>query len=70
MVQHKGKTIVEEIKENGYVRWKALLMGVGGLLITILLYVDTRMVSKAQFDEAQKHIMIHLQDIKKQLNKK
>ena len=58
---------MREIKENGYVRWKGLFMAIGGLLLTMFLYLDNKMLSKAQFDEFKDHVMIHLTDIKKEI---
>jgi len=70
---------MDSIKENGYVRWKGFLLTIGSalsvggvVLMTMFLYMDNKisnLVSKAQYDESNKHIMISLTDIKNELNR-
>jgi len=61
---------MDEIKENGVVRWKGLITVIGGLVLSIFLYLDNKLLSKAQFQEFKTHVLIHLQDIKNELRYK
>jgi len=61
---------MNDIKENGYVRWKGLvtvLISVLVLIFGVYLHIDSRMLTKATFGEFKEHIMMHLVDIKEEL---
>jgi len=45
---------MSEIKENGVVRWKGFVSIMAGLLVTVFLYADAKMVSKAEFMQFEK----------------
>ena len=53
-----------EIKENGYVRWRGLFASMGGILLAMFLYLDSKMVSKAEFVQFEKRIIEAIQHIK------
>lgn len=55
---------MSEIKENGYVRWKGLFASMGGILLAMFLYLDSKMVSKDSFVQFEKRVIASLKDIK------
>ena len=68
---------MKELRENGYVRWKGFFVTLGGIMFTMggfifsmFLYLDSKIVTKDQFNEFKHHIMFVLTDIKKELDKK
>lgn len=66
----KTGILMNEIQHNGYVRWKGLLVTIGGFIFAIFLYLDSKIVTKDQFNEFKEHVMITLADIKEEVRKK
>ena len=67
---------MSEIKENGYVRWKGFLTTMGanflttmGIVFCLFLYVDSKMVSKAAFEQFEKRVISALFEIRKDLRR-
>ena len=66
---------MEGIKENGYVRWKGFLVTMGavlfamsGVLWTTFLYMDSKMLSEAQFLQFEKGLDKRLESIEKSIS--
>ena len=53
-----------DIRNNGYVRWKGLFTSIGGILLAMFLYLDSKMVSKAAFEQFEKRVIASLSEIK------
>jgi hypothetical protein len=83
VVHNIKESLMDSIKENGYIRWKGFLLTIGSalsmggvVLLTMFLYMDSKMsdmnnkmLSKDQFNEFSKHITTSLADIKNGLHK-
>lgn len=70
IMMKKEREVMSEIIENGYVKWKGLLVTIGGFIFAIFLYLDSKIVTKDQFNEFKEHVMITLADIKNEVRKK
>lgn len=55
---------MNKIKENGYVRWRGFFTTMGGVLLAMFLYLDSKMVSKAAFEQFEKRVIASLAEIK------
>ena len=63
-------TIMNEIKENGPVHWKGFLITMAAFTFGIFMYLDSKILTKDQFNEFKEHIMIYLEDMKQEIRKK
>ncbi len=60
-VAQQGVSMMGDIKENGYIRWKGFLITMGsnflttmGIVFAMFLYLDSKIFSKAEFAQFEK----------------
>jgi len=61
VAQKERAKVMNEIKENGYVRWKGFLTTMGanflttmGIVFAMFLYLDSKMMTKPEFVQYEK----------------